>query len=103
MPSNPSPRRTRRLDAACLVIAACVTSGWPGVHAAPAEKSGRPALENRIEPLQPNESLRVAAESNRVRVKVDTSGAPLFRIVGRTPLRSTLGIQVLSVQGETLY
>jgi hypothetical protein len=60
-------------------------------------------LENRIEPLQPNESLRVAAESNRVKVKVDASGAPLFRIVGRTPLRSTLGIQVLSVQGQTLY
>lgn len=45
----------------------------------------------------------VVAESNRIAVKVDAPGPPLLRIVGRTPLLSEVGIQALSVQGQTLY
>ena len=36
-------------------------------------------------------------ESNRITVKVEAPAAPLFRVVGRTPLRSEVGIQALSV------
>lgn len=45
----------------------------------------------------------VATQSNRVHIKVHESGAPLYRVVGRTPLLSEVGIQALSVQGRTLY
>jgi hypothetical protein len=42
-------------------------------------------------------------ESNHVKVTIDAPGAPMFRVVGRTPLTSELGIQALSVSGPTLY
>ena len=43
------------------------------------------------------------AESNRIQVTIAGPGAPLFRVVGRTPLSSEVGIQALSVTGSAVY
>ncbi len=43
------------------------------------------------------------AESNRIPLNVVEPGSPVFRIVGRTPLFSQVGIQALSVNGAALY
>jgi hypothetical protein len=42
-------------------------------------------------------------ESNRISLKMEAPGPPVFRIVGRTPLSSELGIQALSVNGPAIY
>jgi hypothetical protein len=42
-------------------------------------------------------------ESNRISVTMEAPGPPLFRVVGRTPLSSEVGIQALSVEGAALY
>jgi hypothetical protein len=43
------------------------------------------------------------AESNHARLKMTTPDLTVFRLVGRTPLRSLLGIQSAAVGGSTLY
>ena len=43
------------------------------------------------------------AESNRIPLNVVEPGSPVFRIVGRTPLFSQVGIQALSVNLAALY
>jgi hypothetical protein len=45
----------------------------------------------------------VSASSNRVALKVEAPAPPWFRVVGRTPLKHGVGIQVLSVQRGALY
>jgi hypothetical protein len=42
-------------------------------------------------------------ESNRISFKMEALGPPVFRVVGRTPLFSEVGIQALSVNGQALY
>jgi hypothetical protein len=44
-----------------------------------------------------------SATSNSVALKVEAPTVPWFRVVGRTPLIHGVGIQVLSLQGRTLY
>lgn len=43
------------------------------------------------------------AESNRISVDVAGVGAPVFRVIGRTPLTSEVGIQAMFVSGSSLY
>ena len=44
-----------------------------------------------------------AIESNRISVTLEAPGPPIFRVVGRTPLSSEVGIQALSVNGAALF